>query len=125
MFRNTSLVSIIAFALALETFPASAQEKSCPTMECRALGYFRTCDKPLDGAKILSARVLATSRECSNNILSVQVENGKANDLPPVVEIDLGPCVSFYGKIGDATQIALVEPPGLDMRRYHLACRIW
>ena len=67
----------------------------------------------------------ALSKECSNNILSVKVDDGKANNLPTVVEIDLGPCVRFSGEVGDVIQIALVEPHRPDLRRYGLACRIW
>jgi hypothetical protein len=40
-------------------------------------------------------------------------------------EIDLGPCVSFIGNVGDVIQIALHEPSNPDVQRYHLACRIW
>jgi hypothetical protein len=125
MLRTTLLAFVLALAAVVQPYAALAQEKACMEVMCRARGTFRTCDRPLDGAKILSARVLAMSRECSNNILSVQVENERANSLPAVVEIDLGPCVSFSGKVGDATQVALREQHSPDVRRYHLACRIW
>jgi hypothetical protein len=105
MLRTTLLAFVLALAAVVQPYAALAQEKACMEVMCRARGTFRTCDRPLDGAKILSARVLAMSRECSNNILSVQVENERANSLPAVVEIDLGPCVSFSGK--SATQLKL------------------
>ena len=120
-----SLTVVLALAGVVQPLTASAQDKSCIEAQCRALGHFRSCDKPFDGAKVFSARALAVSKECSNNILSVQVEDGSANHLPSVIEIDLGPCISFYGKVGDVTQIALREPHRPDVRRYKLACRIW
>jgi len=115
----------LALAGIVQPLTASAQDKSCIEAQCRALGQFRSCDKPVDGAKVFSARILAMSKECSKNILSVQVEDGSANRLPSVIEIDLGPCISFYGKVGDVTQIALREPHRPDVQRYKLACRIW
>jgi len=125
MVHTMPLTLLFALAVIVQPLAASAQEKPCPEVACRALGHFRTCNRTLDGAKVFSARVLAASRECSHNIFSVQVEDGKDSSLPAVVEIDLGPCVSFHGKVGDTTRIALVESPRPDMRRYHLACRIW
>jgi hypothetical protein len=118
------LTFLLALAAIVQPLTASAQEKPCLNFECRAQGAFRTCDRPRDGAKILSARVLAVSRECSKHIVSLQVEDG-ANSLPTVVEIDLGPCIYFDGKVGDVIQIALLERHSPDVRRYHLACRIW
>jgi hypothetical protein len=120
-----SLTVVLALAGAVQPLTASAQDKSCMGARCRALGQFLSCDKPVDGAKVFSARVLAMSKECSNNILSVQVEDGSANRLPSVIEINLGPCISFYGNVGDVTQIALREPHRPEVRRYGLACRVW
>jgi hypothetical protein len=125
MLCTRSLVVWLALAGVVQPLTASAQDKSCIEAQCRALGQFRSCDKPVDGAKVFSARILAVSKECSKNILSVQVEDGSANRLPSVIEIDLGPCISFYGKVGDVTQIALREPHRPDVQRYTLACRIW
>jgi hypothetical protein len=117
------LVGLCAvLATASQTFTASAQEGRCLEFACRALYPFRTCDKPLAGAKVLSVRVLAKTAECRNLILSVRVEKGEANNLPDVVEIDLGSCIFFDGNVGDLTQIALLEPRP-DVRRYNLACR--
>jgi len=117
------LVGLCAvLATASQTFTVSAQERRCDRFACRALYLFKTCDKPLTGAKVLSVRVLAKTAECDNLILSVQVENSEADYLPDVVEIDLGSCIVFDGKVGDLTQIAILEPrPGA--RRYNLACR--
>jgi hypothetical protein len=126
MRRIGLLTFILAFAAVVQPIAASAQDKSCSEEECRALGTFRTCKRPRDGAIIFSARVLASSKECPNNILWVRVEDGKASNLPTVVEIDLGPCVSFSGEVGEVIQIALNEPHRPDVRRYRgLACRIW
>ncbi len=129
MLRTTALAFLLAVVAVVEPLTASAQEKPCGGVRCRAIGSFKTCDKPLEGAKILSARVLAKSRECSNGILSdivsVQVEDGQANNLPDVVEISLGPCVYLDGDVGDAIKVALREQHSPDVRRYQLACRIW
>jgi hypothetical protein len=129
MLRSGLHTFVLVLAAVVQPLTASAQEKPCGGVRCRAIGSFGTCDKPVEGAKILSARVLATSRECSNsilsNILSVQVEDGKANNLPDVVEISLGPCVYFHGDVGDVIKVALRERHSPDVRRYQLACRIW
>jgi hypothetical protein len=129
MLRSGLHTFVLALAAVVQPLTASAQEEPCGGVRCRAIGSFRTCDKPLDGAKILSARVLATSRECSNsilsNIVSVQVENGKANNLPDVIEVSLGPCAYFHGDVGDIIKVALRERHSPDVRRYQLACRIW
>ena len=118
------LTFVLALAAIVQPFMASAQETPCfEGARCRAVGTFRTCDRPLDGAKILSAKVLATS--CSNHILSVQIDDVGTGGSPAVVEIDLGPCVFFDGKVGDVTKIALREPYRPDVRRYRLACGIW
>src|SRR5215213_6242538 len=99
MLRTTALAFLISAAAVVQPLTASAQEKPCDGVRCRAMGSFATCDKPVEEAKILSARVLAKSRECRNGILSdivsVQVEDGRANNLPDVIEISLGSCVYF------------------------------
>jgi len=125
MVRIISLIFVLVVSVVVHPIAASAQDTSCYEVQCRALGFFRTCNRPREGANVFSARVLALSKECSNNILSVKVDDGKANNLPTVVEIDLGPCVRFSGEVGDVIQIALVEPHRPDLRRYGLACRIW
>ena len=125
MLRATSLIFALELAAVIQPYTASAQEKSCMEMSCRARGTFRTCDRPLDGAKTLAARVLAVSRECSDQIVSMQVDDGMTNRLPTLVEINLGPCIDFGGKVGDTIQIALRQPHSPDVRRYHLACKIW
>lgn len=129
MLRTTALAFLLAVAAVVQPLTASAQEKPCDGVRCRAIGSFATCDKPVEGAKIFSARVLAKSRACWNGILSdivsVQVEDGKANNLPGVIEISLGPCVYFHGDVGDVIKVALLERHSPDVRRYRLACRIW
>jgi hypothetical protein len=123
MFRTTSLAFLLAVAAAVQPLTASAQEKSCPEISCRAVYSFRTCDKPRPGAKVLSGHVLGVSREC-NDIVQVQIEDWEANKVPRVVEIDIGSCASFAGKVGDLAQVGLVDPSP-DVRRYHLACRLF
>jgi hypothetical protein len=125
MLRMMPLTIIVVLAAVLRPFPAFAQQSRCGDMLCRALGNFRSCDRPLDGAKVFSARVVGLLRDCSNNIMSLQVDDAKGDNLPAFVEIDLGACVSLSGKVGDTTQIALAQPRGPGVRRYHLACNIW
>src|SRR5690349_5209802 len=103
MLRGQALSVYLATAIAAQPLAALAQQNDCLKIACRAVTDFRTCDRPHDGAKMLSARVLAVSRECSNNIVSMQIEDETADALPAIVEIDLGPCVYFSGKVGDTT----------------------
>jgi hypothetical protein len=125
MIRILPLTLVVALTPVLRPDPAIAQQDRCQDMACRALGSFRSCDKPLNGAKVFSARVIGLSRDCSDNIVSLQIDDAKGNNLPAVVEIDLGACVFFSGKVGDATQIALAQPHSPGVRRYHLACNVW
>src|ERR1700733_14162512 len=123
---TTSLIFLLALAAFVQPLSAFAQESGCPPRaQCRALGFFKTCDRPQDGARVFSARIMAVSRKCSHTIVSMRGEERSAENLPNVFEIDLGNCVSFNGNVGDVIQIALHEPPNPDVQRYSLACRIW
>jgi len=125
MLRASSLTFLLALAAVLHPLLAFAQEENCFRMACRSHARFRTCDRPRDGATALSARVVAVSRECSNSILAMQIDDTKAHNLPSVFEIDLGSCISYAGQIGDLIQVALYERPTPDRRRYHFACKVW
>src|SRR4051794_2157799 len=130
MLRSTLFTFLLALAVAGQPLMASAQETPCIRVTCRATVLFKTCDRPRDGAKVVSARVLATSLECrgnsvAKNILTVHVEDSAAGDLPDVVDIDLGSCVHFVGKPGDVIQIWLFGPLRPDVREYGLACKVW
>src|SRR5882672_3117712 len=86
---------VVALAAVLQPYAVAAQQSRCHEMLCRAQGYFRSCDRPLNGAKVFSARVIGLSKECSDynvwvNIVWLEVDDAKANNLPIVVEIDLG-----------------------------------
>jgi hypothetical protein len=124
MHHTMSLTLVAALAAALQSYAATAQQNRCQQM-CRAIYSFKSCDKPLDGAKVFSARVIGLWTECSDNIVRLRVEDAKANTLPDKIEIDLGACQFFSGKVGDVTQIALAGPHSSDARRYHLACSPW
>lgn len=123
--RTNSLTLLLALAAVLDPLIASAQEQGCLGIECRRHAHFLTCDRPRDGATGLSARVVAVSRECSNQILSMQIDDAKAQALPPIIEVDLGGCISFTGQVGDLIQVALYERPSPDRKRYHFACKVW
>jgi hypothetical protein len=100
---------------------ASAQDKQCVPVRCRAEYQFTTCDKPRPEAKILSGRVLGVSRECSNDIVEMEIEQWEANKVPPV-DVVVRPCGRFVGEVGDRAQVAVMEPAP-HVRRYDLACR--
>lgn len=101
---------------------ASAQEQVCSYPRCRAEFVFEgTCHKPRVGAKLFFGRVLGVSLECPNTIVQIQVQDRELIKLPPNIEIRLGGCTRFYGKVGDLVQFA-VEQPSSDVRRYALAC---
>src|SRR5262245_39635185 len=127
MLRTTVLAFLLALAAVAQPVTASAQEEPCDRVACRAIRPFRTCDKPLEGVTILSARVLAKSRECRkdmlSNVVSVQVEDAHANNLPDVIEISLGACTILDRNVGDVIKVAVQERHSLDVRRYQLACR--
>ena len=62
-------------------------------------------------------RVVAVSQDCGSEIMTLEVENSKANNLPPLIEIDLGECVKFSGTVGATIQVALQQlhsPNGAD-----------
>jgi hypothetical protein len=126
MLSSKSLFVVSVLAAIQQPPIAAAQEKpSCIEIVCHAPGPFRTCDRPREGAKTLSAQVVGVSKECSNNIISVQVEDETENSLRAVVDVSLGPCVYFDGKVGDKIKVALSRPLSPDLRRYQLACRVW
>jgi hypothetical protein len=118
------LVPVALFLALIAIFQplASAQGKACVPIACRAEYPITTCDKPRPGAKVLSGRVLGMSRDCSNDIVQMQIEQWEANKVPPVIEVVVGPCGRFMGKVGDPAQVAVMEPAP-DIRRYDLACR--
>jgi hypothetical protein len=124
---TSMFIAAVAFAAMIaQPLAALAQEKPCPDFACRAIYPFKTCDRPFDGAKTLTARVIAVSRDrCSGEFLSMEVENPMANNLPPVIEIDLGHCTDYAGKVGDTIQIAMRQPHSPDVRRYNLTCKRW
>jgi hypothetical protein len=118
------LVSFTLFAALFafdEPVAVSAQDAECLQMDCRAISPFTTCDKPRPGAKLLSGRVLGLSRECSGEIIRMQVENWEAEKVPPVIDIVVESCGRFEGKAGDLTQVAVMDPKP-DVRRYQRAC---
>jgi hypothetical protein len=128
MLRSGLHIFVLALTAVAQPVTASAQkEEPCGEVQCRAIRPFRTCDKPLEGATILSARVLAKSRECRNdtlsNVVSVQVEDAHANNLPDVIEISLGSCTILDRNVGDTIKVAESERHSPDVRRYQLACR--
>jgi hypothetical protein len=117
----TFLIALFAVG---EPIVTSAQEAACLQADCRAMYHFTTCDKPLPGAKVLSGRVISLSRECSNQIVQIQVENWEAEKVPPVIDIVVGACGRFAGKAGDLTQVAAKDPKP-NVRRYHRACSLY
>ena len=124
MLQRMSFALVAALAAVFQPHAATARQKSCPEMMCRAIYSFTSCDRPSNGARVFSARVVGLSRDCSDNIVSLQIDEAKGNNLPAVVEVDLGACLFFSGKVGDATQIALAQPPSPNVRRYHLGCSL-
>jgi hypothetical protein len=122
--RFMLLAFLLAGAAVSQLPAASAQDKGCLDFACRANYPFRTCDKPLPGTKVFSGRVLAVSKECSNTIVQMQIENWEASRLPRVIEVVIKSCGYFAGKIGDFAQVALIEPSP-DVRRYDLECSLY
>jgi hypothetical protein len=118
----------LLFALllsALGTTEAFAQRFDCP--ECRARRAFQTCDRPLDNKVALPTRVAAitTNKARCSQVMKLEVDNAASHSLPPVIEIDLGPCLTFDGAVGDIIQVAVNEKRVASERRFSLACRIW
>jgi hypothetical protein len=118
--RHVSLALFLALMAIVQPL-ASAQDKQCVPVRCRAEYQFTTCDKPRPEAKILSGRVLGVSRECSNDIVEMEIEQWEANKVPPV-DVVVRPCGRFVGEVGDRAQVAVMEPAP-HVRRYDLACR--
>jgi len=129
MLRSVQFGHFLALIAVVQATTAFAQDKECVPLSCRAVYRFKTCDRPNPGAAVFSGRVVSVSRECSNTaiqvqIVKVQIEDGEANMVPPVVEIVVQPCGRFFGKVGDLTRIAVMNPTPTT-RRYDLACRFY
>lgn len=116
-------LALVATFAALQLSRVSAQELPCP--DCRARTRFKTCDRPLDGKKSIPMRVAAVSQGRCSQTIKLAAENAAANNLPDEIEIDLGPCITFAGTVGDAIQVALRESHSLSTRQYHLSCNLW
>lgn len=125
MTRTNSFTLLLVLAAALHPLVTSAQEQSCLGIRCRGHAHFLTCDRPREGATVVSAHVIAVSRECSNEILSMRIDDAKARDLPAIIEVNLGGCISFAGQVGDLIRVALFERPRPDRKRYRFACNVW
>ncbi|UZE47634.1 hypothetical protein [Rhodopseudomonas sp. P2A-2r] len=124
MLRLVSFTLFAALFAIDEPIAASARAAECLQMDCRAIYRFTTCDKPRPGAKLLSGRVLALSRECSGEIIRMQVENWEAEKVPPVIDFVVQACGRFAGKAGDLTEVAVMDPRP-DVRRYKRACLLF
>jgi hypothetical protein len=122
---SSILMAVFASAALFSSLTAHARDRGCLDLACRGLNWFRTCDRPSDGRQTLSMRVVAVSQDCGSEIMTLEVENSKANNLPPLIEIDLGECVKFSGTVGATIQVALQQLHSPDRRRYGLACRNW
>lgn len=94
----------------------------CVRYICEHPPDLRWCDKPLNGATLFSGRVVALAYECQHMTVSLRVDDAPANDLPVDMEIEVGPCVRFYGKLGESIRVAVAEPHSFDRRRYKLSC---
>src|SRR3954453_19528741 len=97
------LVSVALFLALIAIIQplASAQAKECVPIACRAEYPITTCYKPRLGAKVFSGRVLGMSRDCSNDIVQMQIEQWEANKVPRVIEVVVGPCGRLIGRVGD------------------------
>lgn len=124
MLRLLSFTLFAALFALDEPIAVSAQDAECLQMACRAIYPFTTCDKPRPGAKLLSGRVLALSRECSGEIIRMQVESWEAEKVPPVIDIVVQSCGRFAGKAGDLTEVAVMDAKS-DVRRYQRACSLF
>lgn len=118
------IARLFALAVGIEVCAASAQAQGSDcTPRCRAEYPFSSCEKPGVGAKLVSGRITRVFRDCPapGLILKMELDQSEANKLSSVVEIDLGPCVVFWGKVGDQARIAIVDSrPGI--KRYKNSC---
>lgn len=124
MLRLVTFTHFLALIAVVQPTAAFAQDKGCVPISCRAEYPLTTCDKPSAGATLFSGRVVSVLRECSNDVVQVQIEDGETNRVPPVVEIIVRPCGRFFGKVGDLTRVAVMNPTPT-ARRYDLACRYY
>jgi hypothetical protein len=115
---GTALAALLGAQLSAAAKPAHA----CPA--CRALGSFRTCDKPFEGKQVFKARVTKVGRSTCTQVLSIEVVDAAALALPPRIEVALGPCATWGGETGAVIDMA-VNAPATENRLYSLACRLW
>lgn len=101
---------------------AHAQSLNCGA-RCRAEFPFTSCEKPGSGGRLVSGRITRVFRDCPTPGLILEMELGwsEANELPSVVEIDIGPCVVFTGNVGDHATVAIALPRP-SIRRYKNVC---
>lgn len=113
---------VLALILMAQPVAGLAQDKRCVQFDCRAVYFFRTCDRPVTGATALSGQVVHVSNECNSKIITMQIEDWQANNAPSAASIDLGSCTAFDGHVGDRIRVAVMHPTPT-VSRYNLACR--
>ena len=116
--------TLFTLAVGFDGLAASAQAQSLDcTPRCRAVFPFTSCEKPRVAARLVSGRITRVFRDCPRPGLILEIELGRseANELPNVVEIDIGPCVVFTGDVGDQATVAIAEPRP-SIRRYKNVC---
>src|SRR5436305_7850488 len=104
--------SILSLAATLYSQAALAQPDagtSCLMVTCRAMFHFRTCERPLEGVRIVRGRVANVERAPCSEVLSLEVLRASRRALPARIRVDLGPCAFWAGTVGDVIAVAVIE----------------
>jgi hypothetical protein len=124
MGKLTGFLAIIATAITAQIAVAQTPQKwPCP--QCRAVYEFKTCetvseaDVPAHQA-VLVGEVVGTSTLSCSTALTVTLRGSSIPGLPASVDIDLGPCHYWSGKIGDIITALVSKTPQPDTGRYAL-----
>jgi riboflavin synthase len=122
----TRLAYMMAGAVALAaTLAAGHAEATDQCMECRAIAHFRTCDKPVEGKRVFQGRATRADEFGCSQLLSLDVVGPAEADLPPRIQVAIGPCAIWAGQNGNVIDIAVEEPHSRQNGLYTLACRHW
>jgi hypothetical protein len=108
----SSRIAMSVLLLDAATSAAAAQPFGCPA--CRATLPYGKCDKaaemPPPGAIGLAGTVVAIKPIKCGTQIGVAVSRATRR-LPPRIEIAVGSCLYWAGKIGDAIDAAVMAQP--------------
>jgi hypothetical protein len=118
-------IALIGALMLAGPVQTAAAQTGAQCASCRAVAHFRTCTQPMDGSAVLQGTVIRVENGPCSEILVLDVLRAPKLTAPPRIEVDLGMCATWAGKLGDLIQVAVRETPASDNSKHSLACRLW